>query len=93
MDQAKPSDRRSPQAWAAWAMCTASLLYSIWVMRSQTTPPGFLARNGIVFLGIAMVALATTNVLAPASRLKNWLRVVWWAGLALTFVSLYLRTH
>ena len=93
MDQAKPPDRRSRWAdWAVWAGCTASLCFSIWVMRSQTTPPNFLARNGIVFFGIALVARATTNMIAPASRLKNWLRVVWWAGLALSLVSLYLRT-
>jgi hypothetical protein len=80
-------------AWAGFALCIASLCYSLWVMRSQTTPTGFLARNGIIFVGIAMTAWATGNLVAPASRLKNWLHVLWWACLALAFVGQYLRTH
>jgi len=93
MDDTILPQRRPPQAWAAVAVCAGFLCYSAWVMRSQTTPEGFLARNGIIFLGIAMTVWATANLLAPASRFKSWLRVVWWACIALSFVSQYLRTH
>jgi hypothetical protein len=75
------------------AISIASLSYSIWIMSHQATPTGFVARNGIIFLGIAMFAWATANLLAPASRFKIWLTVLWWAGLVLAIVSTYLRTH
>jgi hypothetical protein len=85
--------RRSPQAWAILALSIASLSYSAWVMSSQTTPTGFFARNGIIFLGIAMTAWATGNLLDPVSRLKRWLQVIWWACFVLSMVSTYLRAH
>ena len=88
-----PLPGRSPLAWPVAALCTASLCFSLWVALHQTTPQGFLARYGLVFLGIAMTAGATANLLAPTSRLKRWLLVVVFAGLVVSLVGLYLRTH
>jgi hypothetical protein len=93
MDHAEPQPHRSPLAWAQLAVCIASVCYSMWVMSSQATPAGFLARNGIVFLGIGMVAWATGNLLGPASRLKSCLQVVCWACLVAAFVGTYMRSH
>ena len=93
MDHTDPRPQHPLLAWAQLAVCIASLCYSLWVMSSQTTTPGFLARNGILFLGVAMTAWATGNLLAPASRLKSWLQVVWWACLVAAFVGTYLRSH
>ena len=80
-------------AWPAIVLCTSSLCFSLWVTFYQTTPQGFLARYGLVFLGIAMTAGATTSLLAPTSRLKRWLAIAVWVCLALSCVGLYLRAH
>jgi len=93
MDHTEPTPRRSLQAWAILAVSVASLCDSLWVMSGQTTPTGFLARNGIIFLGVAMTAWATGNLLAPASRLKSWLQIVWWACLVAAVVGTHLRSH
>jgi hypothetical protein len=92
MNQSRPP-YRSPMAWPAVILCTSSLCFSLWVALDQTTPQGFLARYGLVFLGIAMTAGATTNLLASTSRFKRWLAVSVWVCLAVSCVGLYLRTH
>jgi hypothetical protein len=80
-------------AWPAIVLCTASLSFSLWVAVHQTMPQGFLARYGLVFLGIAMTVGVTANLLAPTSRFKRWLVVSVWVCLAISWVGLYLRTH
>lgn len=79
--------------WLPVAAAMVSLCFSLWVMRGQTTPEGFLARNGIVFLGIGMVAGTIANLFAARSALRGWLTAVMWAGLAMSLLGLYLRTH
>jgi hypothetical protein len=87
------TDFEAPIAWPAIILCAASLCLSLWVALHQTTPQSFLARYGLVFLGIAMTVGVTASLLAPTSRFKRWLVVSVWVCLAISWVGLYLRTH
>ena len=93
MNNTDTPSSRGPIAWAALALCTSSLCFSLWVTLRQTTPDGVFARYGIVFLGIATTAGVTANLQAPASRIKAWLLVIVWVCLAASCVGLYLRAH
>jgi hypothetical protein len=79
--------------WPAMILCTASLCLSLWVALHQTTPQGFLARYGLVFLGIAMTVGVTASLLAPTSRFKRSLAIFVWVCLAISWVGWYLRAH
>jgi hypothetical protein len=85
--------RRSSRAWPPVILATALLCYLLWVMHGQTTPENWLARNGLVFIGISLVAETTAQLFSRKSLPRRCLRVVSWAALVVSLVGLYLRAH
>ena len=60
MDHSKPP-YRSPMAWPALIFSALSLCFSLWVTIYRSPPLGFLARYGVVFLGVSMVTGTTAS--------------------------------
>jgi hypothetical protein len=90
------NDHTTPRSWRAWLpviLTTAFLCYSVWVMRSQTTPESWLARNAIVFVALSLVAETTAQLFSQGSLPRRRFRVLSGAALVVSFVGLYLRTH
>jgi hypothetical protein len=86
-----PRPYRSPIAWPAFILCTASLSFSLWVAIYQTPPQGFLARYGLVLLGLGMVAGTAGTLIG--GRVQKWLLVLVYICLAASLVGVYLRSH
>ena len=89
MNHTDPPSRRSPVAWAAFIVCTGSLCFSLVVALRQPRPGGFIARYGLVSLGIAMTSGTTANLLSLGSFHRKWLMVVTWTALVISWVGLY----
>jgi hypothetical protein len=85
--------QRSSRPWRPVILASGLLCYLLWVMRGQTTPENWLARNGLVFIGISLVAETTAQLFSRKSLPRRCLRVVSWAALGVSLVGLYLRTH
>ena len=82
---------RSPLAWPAFIVCTAYLCFALWGAVYKTPPQAFLARYGLVLLGVAMVAGTAGTLIG--GRVQIWLLVLVYICLAASFVGVYLKTH
>jgi hypothetical protein len=74
---------------AGLVLTGASLCFSLWVTVLYPRPGGFFVRYGLVCLGVAITAMAVTSLLSQGSAARKWLRLVWLAGLAISFIGLF----
>ena len=82
---------RATLSWPAFIFCSASLCFSLWVAIFRSPPQPFLARYGLVFFGVSMVAGTAGRLIG--GRTQKWLLVLVYVCYAVSIVGLYLRAH